>query len=198
MPLAPVGGTICALSPAREQPAVLHRLDHEAAHRRDAFLQHLALCELARAAEPLVQLVPDARVRPVLDLLVVVALQIEPRQIGRAHGVERKAAVGVGIDQLVVGRRRSPTECRASRTGSRARSVDSTPSGMLGRQMPWKPSQPAMKSQSISCALPSWLNLIFGRAPVRSCTLTPSTSNSKGPPSARRCSTRSFTTSCWP
>ena len=89
-----------------EQPPVLHRLDHEAAHRRDALLQHLAFGELARAAEPRVQLVPDARVRPVLDVLVVVALQIEPRQRRRAHGVERKAAVGVGIDQLVIGRRR--------------------------------------------------------------------------------------------
>ena len=90
----------------QEQAAVLHRLDHEAAHRRDALLQHLALGQLARAAQPLMQLVPDARIGPSLDLLVVVALQIKPRQRHRAHGVEREAAVGVGVDQFVIRRRR--------------------------------------------------------------------------------------------
>ena len=41
-----------------------------------------------------------------VNVLVVIALQIEPRQRRRAHGVEREAAVGVGIDQLVIRRRR--------------------------------------------------------------------------------------------
>ena len=89
----------------KEQTAVLHRLGDEAAHRRDALLQHLAFDELARAAEPLVQLVPDARIGPIGDVLVVAALQIEPGNCLRAHGVERKAAVGIGIDQFVIGRR---------------------------------------------------------------------------------------------
>ena len=33
--------------------------------------------------------------------------------------------------------------------------------------MPWKPSQPAMKSHSISCALPPCVKRIFGRCAVR-------------------------------
>ena len=37
--------------------------------------------------------------------------------------------------------------------------------------MPWKPSQPAMKSQSISCALPSCWKRIFGLSAVKSWTL---------------------------
>ena len=61
---------------------MLHGLDHEAAHRRDALLQHLAFLEFARAAEPLVQFIPNSAVRPVLDVFVVVALQIEPRNVG--------------------------------------------------------------------------------------------------------------------
>ena len=52
------------------------------------------------------QLLPDARVRPVLDVVVRRALQVEPRQRRRAHRVKRKAAIVIGIDQLVFRRRR--------------------------------------------------------------------------------------------
>ena len=58
----------------QEQPPMLHRLDHEAAHRRDALLKELALGERPRAAEPRVQFLPDARIRPVLDVVVGRAL----------------------------------------------------------------------------------------------------------------------------
>ena len=34
MPFAPVGGTMWAAVAGEKQPAVLHRLDHEAAHLR--------------------------------------------------------------------------------------------------------------------------------------------------------------------
>ena len=34
--------------------------------------------------------------------------------------------------------------------------VQHTPSGMLARQTPWNPSQPAITSHSSSCASPSW------------------------------------------
>src|SRR4051794_37877103 len=87
----------------QEQPAVLHGLDHEAAHRGDTLLQHLALDKLARAADPRVQLPPDALVRPGFNLIVGRALQIEAREHQGAHGVERKAALVIGIDQLFGG-----------------------------------------------------------------------------------------------
>src|SRR5262245_10046284 len=89
-----------------KKPAVLHGLDDEAAHGGDALLQHRAFGEFARAAEAGMQFLPDARVRPVLDVVVRRALQIEPRQGRRAHGVKREAALVIGIDQLVFGRRR--------------------------------------------------------------------------------------------
>src|SRR5216684_4671343 len=89
-----------------KQPAILHRLDHEAAHGGDALLQHLAFHERPGAGEPHVQLLPDARIGPVLDVLVGSALQVKPRQARRAHGVKREAAIVIGIDQLVLGRGR--------------------------------------------------------------------------------------------
>src|SRR5262245_19390996 len=89
-----------------KKPPILHRLDHEAAHRGDALLQHGALREFARAADARVQLLPDARVRPVLDVIVGGALHIKPRQSGGTHGVKRETALVVGIDQLMLRRRR--------------------------------------------------------------------------------------------
>src|SRR5262249_17802649 len=78
----------------------------EAAHGGDALLQHRAFGEFARATDAGVQFLPDARVRPVFNVVVGRALQVEPRQGRRAHGVKRKAALVIGIDQLVFGRRR--------------------------------------------------------------------------------------------
>ena len=42
----------------------------------------------------------------------------------------------------------------------------STPAGMLGRQTPWKPSQPAMTSHSSSCSAPSCVKRIAGTVGV--------------------------------
>src|SRR4029079_5142728 len=89
----------------QKQPAVLHGLDDKTAHRRNALLQHRAFLQLARATETLVQFIPDALVGPVLDFLVMIALQVETGQRRRPHGVERKTAIGIGIDQLMIGRR---------------------------------------------------------------------------------------------
>src|SRR5215813_6554085 len=89
-----------------KEPAILHGLDDEAAHGGDALLQHRAFGEFARAADAGMQFLPDARVRPVFDVVVGGALQVEPRQGRGTHGVKRKAALVIGIDQLVLGRRR--------------------------------------------------------------------------------------------
>ena len=64
-PFAPVGGTMCAASPARIEPPVLHRLADEAAHARDALLEDRALLELpAVDGRPQLELLPDAIVGP--------------------------------------------------------------------------------------------------------------------------------------
>ena len=80
--MAPVGGTMCALSPARNSRPYCIGSTTKLRIGVMPFCSIAPSCELARAAEALVQLVPDARVRPVLDVLVVVALQIEPRHVG--------------------------------------------------------------------------------------------------------------------
>src|SRR3954451_11411187 len=59
----------------KEKPAVLHRLDHETAHGGDALLQHDPLGERPRARDPRMQLLPDARVGPALDVVVGRALK---------------------------------------------------------------------------------------------------------------------------
>ncbi len=69
-----------------------------------------------------------------------------------------------------------------------------TPSGNAGRQMPWKPSQPAMKSQTSS----SPLYVIRGRSLSRSCTATSSTSKWIGTPRSSSAAISSLTTSCCP
>ena len=68
-PLAPVGGTMCAASPARNSRPCCIGSRHERAHRRDALLEDRARRADASssAARTGSQLVPDPVVRPVVD-----------------------------------------------------------------------------------------------------------------------------------
>ena len=91
--------------------------------------------------------------------------------LGRAHAVEREAAVVRGVDQLV-GRRRAPRRgCRASANGyvvleRRAARRRGSPA----RQTPWNPSQPAMKSHASSCSRRRGVKRTRGASPSRSCS----------------------------
>ena len=135
MPLAPVGGTMWAASPARNsRPCCIG----STTKLRIAVMPFCSSGPSASGRVPpsrAMQFVPDARVRPVLDIVVGRALQVEPRQRRRAHGVKRKAALVIGVDQLVVGRRQlrqdaEPAE-RIFAVVGREHAA-----GMLGRQMP--------------------------------------------------------------
>ena len=67
---------------------------------------------------------------------------------------------------------------------------------MAGRQIPWKPSQPAITSQRTSCRVPS--AAVYdstGSSVSRPDTSVPVTSNSSRAPAACRAAIRSFTTS---
>src|SRR4051812_21957796 len=88
-----------------KQPPIPHRLDDEAAHRDDAFLEDASLGELPALArlEAGVQLFPDACVRPVLHLVVRIALQVEALDLRRARADEGEATIMHGIDELVGG-----------------------------------------------------------------------------------------------
>src|SRR5262249_40637045 len=80
----------------------------EAAHSGDALFQYGAFAKppSVGALEACMQLAPDALVRPIGDVLVRCDLQIESRDLRRAHAVEREAMLVVGVDQLVLRRRR--------------------------------------------------------------------------------------------
>src|SRR5438876_4992554 len=78
---------------AREkEPAVLERLDDEAPHPRDALLEDGPLGELpVPNTQPRLQLDPDSLVRPLVEILVRCALQIEAAQFWRTQAEEREA-----------------------------------------------------------------------------------------------------------
>ena len=85
-----------------EQPAAAHRGADERAHRQHRLLGDRAGVELpAVEGEARREVVPDPVVGPVLDLLVGVDLQVEPRDLRRAHRVQREALGVPGVDQLV-------------------------------------------------------------------------------------------------
>ncbi|KGD49403.1 4-hydroxybenzoate 3-monooxygenase domain protein [Burkholderia pseudomallei] len=91
-----------------EQPAVLHRLRHEAAHRRHALLRDAAWGRRPAAVvfEARAQFLPDARIRPFGQVLVGPALQVQSGDGRRAHREQREAARVMRIDELVERRRR--------------------------------------------------------------------------------------------
>jgi hypothetical protein len=90
-----------------EQAAVPHRLADVAAHRDDALLGDRALLQPeAVAGHPRLQLLPDPLIRPVLDRVGRVALEVHPLDLGRAGADQREAALVVRVDQLSRGRRR--------------------------------------------------------------------------------------------
>ena len=68
-------------------------------------------------------------VRPLGDVLVGAALDVEARELGDAQAQQREAALVVGVDELVVRRRARPRGCRARRTGTRARTSRSDACG---------------------------------------------------------------------
>ena len=124
-PLAPVGGTMWAASPARKSRPYCIGSATKLRMRRDRLVEDRARrpeSSRRRVASRGAQLGPDPVVRPVLDVLVGAHLQVEPADRRRAQAVEREAA-------LVVRRRSAPRSraatvapgCPARRTDSRAR-----------------------------------------------------------------------------
>src|SRR5262245_14277265 len=94
---------------AREvEPAVLHRLADVAAHGQDALLENPAFLqpESVLAGDARLQLRPDPVLRPVLDLVVRVALEVQPLHLRRAAADQGKTALVTCIDELLAGARR--------------------------------------------------------------------------------------------
>src|SRR6266542_5071733 len=84
------------------QAAVLHWLDNKAAHSRDPLLQDRSFDEfpsLTRQAN--LQLLPDSFIRPVRDIFIRRALQIQSCDLRRTHAVQSKPAMVVAVDQFL-------------------------------------------------------------------------------------------------
>ncbi|MNV82720.1 hypothetical protein D3C71_1764710 [compost metagenome] len=92
--------------PDQEQLAILHRLDHQAAQRRDALLQRRA-GDQARShvfGQTCLQLPPEALVGPRLHLLFQRDLQVVAATGVRTLAAQHETAFVVGVDQFVVDR----------------------------------------------------------------------------------------------
>ena len=85
-----------------EEPPVLHRLDHEAAHARHALLEDRALGERpALDAEAALELGPDPVVRPLVEVLVRLALEVQAAEARGPQAEQREPALVVRIDELL-------------------------------------------------------------------------------------------------
>jgi hypothetical protein len=87
----------------QHEPAVAHRRRHEAAHAGDRLLDHRSVeqPEPVGGGQADGQLRPDPVVGPFGDVLVRCHLEVQPRDLGRAHAVEREAPIVAAVDQLL-------------------------------------------------------------------------------------------------
>ena len=159
MPLAPVGGTTCAASPARKSRPHCNGSTTKLRMPVIPFWRIWALGWLPAvvAAETQVQLVPDAVVAPLGEILVGPALEIKARDSRRTHAVKSEAAAGYACRGVHRARERPQREYRAMHTDRCARSKASEPAGKNERDTPCEPSQPAMKPHAIESDSPELL-----------------------------------------
>ena len=149
--MAPVGGTMCAASPARNRRP--WRIGSATNERSGATLFSID-GPVARPAAASGRQAARARSqnrssRPVGHVLVDRHLQVVAAARRRAHGAQRKAALVVGVDQLVVDGRHVGQDAEPAERIDALVDADHVLRDAC-RLTPWKPSQPAMKSQSIS------------------------------------------------
>ncbi len=162
---------------------MLHRLGDEAAHAGDALLEDRPLGERpAVDPEPRLQLGPDALVRPLGDVLVGAALQVEPAERRRAQAEQREAALVVGVDELVarrrdVGQDAEPAERVVALVRAQHAGRDRRPATRRGSRRSRRSGRTRARARRRRCGSGS------GAArPSRSCSATSATSNSSGSP----------------
>ena len=96
-----------------EEPTVAHRLADVAPHPGDALLEDRSFGERpSLQAQAGLQLLPDALVRPLGEVLVGSRLEVEAAELRGAEAEEREPALVVGVDELVArgGNRREDPE----------------------------------------------------------------------------------------
>src|SRR5579885_1749486 len=90
-------------STGKKHSAVLHWLDKTAAHGENAFLDDRSGKQLpvVLCLESRPQLIQDHLVRPVVNIVIWVALNIHALEFRRARADEGKSALMIGIDQFM-------------------------------------------------------------------------------------------------
>ncbi|MNL16341.1 hypothetical protein D3C87_1373780 [compost metagenome] len=90
----------------QKHPTVLHRFDHKAAQRRDAFFDgrsgHQIVRQLLRQTG--FEFIPEALIGPVFDFFIGRNLQVVTSARRRTHAAQGKTAFVAGVDQLFVHR----------------------------------------------------------------------------------------------
>jgi hypothetical protein len=92
----------------QKKPAELHGLNHRAAHSGDAFFEDGSFGRPPAVTRglPRAKFFPDPGIRPLGDVFIRRALQIEPGDLGRAHAEKREAPFVIRVDQFIGRRRR--------------------------------------------------------------------------------------------
>ena len=143
----------------QEKAAILHRFRDEAAHGRHSFLKDRALIqtEIRQRFRSAAATLPKCGHPAIRQIFTGPALQVDAAELRAAHAKQSETALMIGSRSArgtQAGLRRG---CRATRKGRLFRNSRSAPAGMEGRQIPWKPSHPPIKSHAISCALAAML-----------------------------------------
>ena len=87
---------------SQKQTAKLHGFHHKAAHAGDALLNHGTFGKTpAGTRQARMQFLPNAFIGPVLNIFVGITLQIKATQLRCSHAQKGKAALVVGIHQLL-------------------------------------------------------------------------------------------------
>ena len=171
-----------------EQPPVAASARRRSCASRDALLEDRAFVAASsrRARVAALELLPDPLVGPLVEVLVRRALEVEPRDLRRAHAVKREAA-------LVRRRRSAPRSraaprrgCRASRTGTRARKTFENAVGdavAADAVEAVAPGDDVSQLERPPCSRACSGRL--GRSDSSSCTETSSTSKSDRPAASR-------------
>ena len=131
--MAPVGGTMCAASPARNRRPYCIGSTTKLRMPVTPFssIGPSSSVQPSPVSSRVCSSVPDARRRASCARSSSGAhLQVQPRDLGRAHAVEREAALVVRVDQLVVRRRRLGEDAEPRERVRRARRSVSAPCGI--------------------------------------------------------------------
>ena len=140
---------MCAASPARNSRPCCIGSTTKLRIARDALLEDRPLAQRPAVARSpgAVQLLPDAVVGPGVERIVGRALQVQPAELGERRLCMAKPRSWYAYSTSSRGRWRRCQNAEPGEGVRRSYSAQPLPAGIAARETPWKPSQPATKSQ---------------------------------------------------